>query len=225
MATLTARDLLAFIACGVSGGHGAAGGGVLAAFKASFEDTTGGSKQEHGGSTNVDETGGPADDVEGESGGDDGQDAAALLAAVKDATVRELLELARERQRLERAEALLSLHGSPYQAALAAGIQELLATLTDTLADLEADVLEDPSLTPYHLRYHLRDFVVVVPAVTRVARACCRPAAASGPAAASADSPRAGLRGGALLDALHAHTMTGDAALQSAFSRYGKRVR
>jgi hypothetical protein len=128
------------------------------------------------------------------------------VGKARDPVVGELLQLARHRYQLEEAASALCARGSPYQAALAHGVRELLGKLLQAAADLEADALEDPGITPYHARYHMRDYVVVLPAVARVASACLGPGAtASG--------------GGELLEALHAQTMTGDAAMKAVFTR------
>jgi hypothetical protein len=124
-----------------------------------------------------------------------------------DAVLAELMQLARLRYELETAATAVVEAGTPYQAALGHGIRALLAQLLQAAAELESDALEDAGITPYHVRYHLRDFIVTLPAVARVA-AACQPLRSG-----------SSLRSGALLEALHAQTKTGDAAMKATFLR------
>jgi hypothetical protein len=142
-----------------------------------------------------------------------GVGAAELLPHVgtADPAARELLLLSGHREALEVASALLARaraggstprSPSPYQAALAAGLDDLVTTFLGAVADVEVEALQDPSLTSHHVRYALRTYAAVLPRVASFVGGVVK----------------GDVRGPRLLSALSAAAQDGDPAVASAFA-------
>lgn len=116
----------------------------------------------------------------------------------------DLLRLAFDHADLDHATAALAASPSLYRAALGAGLHALLERFQTQLLDVEAQLAEDPGLTITHVQYALRDAAASLAAVAR---------------AVAHVQAHEHLRGGALLNFLFQHSLSGDAATADAFRR------
>ena len=124
---------------------------------------------------------------------------------VGDGVPRELLNLRKDHEVIERCRTQLSESSSLYQAALAVGLEDLLRAYLLALAAVEEHVAEDSSLTVYHVRSSLGDYIPLFSRLASLLHSVCTD----------------DIRGGRLLEILYLGSSDGDASASLAFSRYG----
>lgn len=124
-----------------------------------------------------------------------------------DPSAVELLRLSVHRQNLDDLVAELQA-GTVFQAALAAGVHDILDQFYEAIGNTEAELLDDPTLVPQQIRHRLRAFATVLPLLDALV----------------GDVLRRQLCGGQLLSLLHRQSQSGDATIATAFTALLLRV-